>query len=117
MPQPLSTRVSRRLAQAASKLRLPSPVPHLQGMIEETFALPEGDPRYGNNSLVPGAAPLEPSLGPPGQLQFDLEPLGPGAVPQDRRNAATNEMRRLVRSMVGNQALYWFDKQSEPWRG
>jgi hypothetical protein len=117
MLQPLSTRVARRLGQAASKLHTRNPVPLMQRMIEETFALPEGDPRYADNALLPGAAPLEPSLGQPGQLQFDIEPLGPGAPAQDRRNAATDEMRRLVGSMFGRQALYWFDRQSEPWRG
>lgn len=117
MLQPLSTRVARRLGQAAAKLQTRNPVPLMQRMIEETFSLPEDDPRYGDNSLLPGAAPLEPSFGPPGQLQFDIEPLGPGAPAHDRRNAATCEMRRLLHAMFGREALYWFDQQSEPWRG
>jgi hypothetical protein len=117
MFQPLSSRVARRLGQAASKLRTANPVPLMQRMLDETFALPEGDPRYGDNTLSPGSAPFESLSGGPGQLAFDIEPLGPEASPTDRRNAATGEMRRLVGQMFGREALYWFDHQSEPWRG
>src|SRR4051812_43082025 len=112
MTPPLYARVSDRLGRAAHKLRTKNPVPLVQRLITETFALPEGDPRYADNALVPGAAPIEPSLGRPGQLQFDIEPLGPEAPSLDRRNVATNEMRRLVNTMFGRDALYWFDRQS-----
>jgi hypothetical protein len=117
MAQPLSARVAHRLGLAASKLGTKNPMAMMQRLIDDTFALPEDDPRYGDNALLPGAAPLEPSFGGPGQLQFDIEPLGPGASPGDRRNAATSEMRRLVHGMFGREALHWFDRQSEPWRG
>jgi hypothetical protein len=117
MFQPLSNRVTRRLRQAASKLHTANPVPLMQRMIDETFALPEGDPRYGDNTLSPGSPPFESLSGSPGQLEFDIEPLGPEASATDRRDAATGEMRRLVGQMFGREALYWFDRQSEPWRG
>jgi hypothetical protein len=35
----------------------------------------------------------------------------------DRRDEATREMRRLVRDLFGREALGWFDRRSEPWRG
>src|SRR6185295_7470856 len=72
----------------------------------------------GANSLVPGAAPLEPSFSElePKVLRFTVEPLGPFAGAVDRRDESTREMRRLVRDFFGRDALHWFDEQSEEWR-
>ena len=88
-------------------------------MIEESFAYPEGDPRYARNALMPGAAPLEPVFRTvaPQALSFNLEPLGPDATGGDRRDMASREMRRLVDENFGREALHWFDGASEPQRG
>jgi hypothetical protein len=118
MTKPLSVSVTQRLSTAASRLRTADPTKVIKPLLERTFALPEGDPRYAANSLTPGAAPLEPSFSElePGLLRFTVEPLGPEAGPMDRRDEATREMRRLVRNFFGHDALHWFDEASEDWR-
>src|SRR5579864_8122807 len=99
MAKPLSVSVVQRLRTASSRLQTYDPTTVIKPLLERTFALPEGDPRYAANSLTPGAAPLEPSFSElePGVLRFTVEPLGPQAGPMDRRDEATREMRRLVR--------------------
>jgi hypothetical protein len=116
---PLSNRVGARLMAAAHRLGTADPVAPIQGLISRTFCLPDGDPRYGDNALTPMAAPFEPSFSElqPGMLRFTIEPLGPGATGMDRRDEATREMRRLVGSYFGREALHWFDSRSEAWRG
>jgi hypothetical protein len=117
--EPLAAKVRSRLMAAANALGVPDPVAPIQGIITRTFALPEGDRRYGNNALTPMAAPIEPSFAEsqPGMLRFTIEPLGPGASGVDRRDEATREMRRLVSGFFGRDALHWFDERSEAWRG
>jgi hypothetical protein len=90
----------------------------VQGMIEDSFAYPEGDPRYARNALQPGAAPLEAvcKMAQPQSLSFNLEPLGPDATGGDRRDMASREMRRLVGENFGREALHWFDGASESHR-
>lgn len=119
MAQALAPRIARRLRQAAHRLGTVDPVPSVSALLERSFSLPQGDPRYGNNALTPGAAPLEPSYSElqSGALRFNLQPLGPEASGADRRDEATREMRRLVNSFIGREALRWFDERSEPWRG
>jgi hypothetical protein len=118
MAQPLASRVADRLRQAAYKLGIPDPNPSLGQMLKRTFVLPQGDPRYADNALTPGAAPFEPSSDlQPGQLRFNIQPLGPEASGVDRRDESTREMRRLVHTFFGREALRWFDERSEPWRG
>lgn len=116
---PLADRVGKRLMAAAHRLGTADPVGPIQGLINRTFSLPDGDPRYGDNALTPMAAPFEPSFSElqPGMLRFTIEPLGPGATGIDRRDEATREMRRLVHSYFGREALRWFDQRSEAWRG
>lgn len=116
---PLADKVGKRLMAAAQRLGTADPVAPIQGLLTRTFALPEGDPRYGDNALAPMAAPFEPSFSElqPGMLRFTIEPLGPGAAGVDRRDEATREMRRLVGSYFGRDALRWFDERSEAWRG
>jgi hypothetical protein len=118
MLKPLSVSVAKRLSQAARQLNTADPNLVLKPLLEKTFSLPAGDPRYGANSLTPGAAPLEPSFSEmePKILRFTVEPLGPFAGPVDRRDESTREMRRLVRDFFGRDALHWFDEQSEEWR-
>lgn len=118
MNTPLSVSVAQRLSQAARKLHTADPTQIIQPLLTKTFALPAGDPRYASNSLIPGAAPLEPSYSElePQVLRFTLEPLGPTAGPVDRRDEATREMRRLVREFIGRDAVRWFDQASEEWR-
>jgi hypothetical protein len=119
MATALSSGVAERLRKAAYRLGTADPVRQLGGLIQRTFMLPAGDPRYASNALTPGAAPLEATYSElrPGQLSVNIEPLGPGASPPDRRDEATREMRRMVSSSFGDDALYWFDQRSEPWRG
>lgn len=118
MLKPLSVSVERRLSKAAHQLNVVDPTPVIHRLLDKTFSLPEGDPRYANNSLTPGAAPLEPSFSElePRVLRFTMEPLGPDAGSIDRRDEATREMRRLVRDFFGRDALHWFDESSEEWR-
>ena len=118
-PEPLSVKVRERLTKAARTLGTENPVRPIAGLLDRTFALPEGDPRYGANALTPMAAPLEPSFSElqPNVLRFTIEPLGPDASGVDRRDEATREMRRLIGEHFGREALRWFDMASEEWRG
>lgn len=110
---------ARRLESAARQLGTASPVPYIEPLLQRTFPLPVGDPRYGANALTPGAAPLELSFSElePGHLRFTVEPLGPQEAPVARRDEATRETRRLVGPLFGDAALRWFDQRSEDWRG
>src|SRR5947199_10642700 len=110
--QPMSVAVARRLSCAAQKLGTADPLGVMGPLIPRTFGLPEGDQRYANNALTPGAAPLEPSFSElePSVLRFTVEPLGPDASGLDRRDDTTREMRRLVRDFFGLEALHWFDQ-------
>src|SRR5215470_5853072 len=118
MRRPLSESVVQRLSKAARQLNTADPSKVIKPLLEKTFSLPAGDPRYAANALTPGAAPLEPSFSElePSSLRFTVEPLGPEAGPVDRRDESTREMRRLVRSFFGHDALHWFDQVSEDWR-
>ncbi len=108
-----------RLHMASRRLGTVDPVPLLGGLIDRTFDLPLGDPRYGSNALAPGRVPLEHSFSElaANALRLALEPLGPTASPMARRNEAGREMRRLVQGTYGGPALEWFDERSEPFRG
>jgi hypothetical protein len=109
----------RRLSLASRRLGVSDPVPALAGLIDRSFDLPLGDPRYGNNALSPGSLPLEHSFSEvqAQSLRLDLEPLGPQASPLARRQEASRETRRLVHQGLGKPALLWFDQASEPHRG
>ncbi len=109
----------RRLTLAARRLGTANPVDVIGGLLDRSFDLPVGDPRYGQNELTPGSIPLEHSFSEmAGQsLRLDLEPLGPQASPHARQQEASREMRRLVHEHFGGPALDWFDRRSEPWRG
>jgi hypothetical protein len=117
--QPLSDVVIHRLESAAQAIGTASPTKFIRPLLERTFPLPLGDDRYASNVLTPGAAPLEPSYSElePGNLRFTIEPLGPEADASSRRNEATREVRRLVGPIFGGDALRWFDRRSEAWRG
>src|SRR5688572_25380073 len=109
----------RRLSLAARRLGTKDPVEVIGGLLDRSFDLPIGDPRYGNNALMPGAMPLEHYFSEvqAGALRLDMEPLGPNASPLSKRQEASREMRRLVHGAYGKEALTWFDRQSEPFRG
>jgi hypothetical protein len=118
MRRPLSESVAQRLSVAARVMNTADPTRVIRPLLDKTFSLPAGDPRYAANCLTPGAAPFEPSFSEaePRLLRFTVEPLGPSAGPMDRRDEATREMRRLVRDFFGRDALHWFDESSEEWR-
>ena len=109
----------RRLTLAARRLGTENPVDAIGGLIDRSFELPVGDPRYGHNELTPGYMPIEHSFSEmAGQsLRLDMEPLGPQATPHARQQEASREMRRLLDANFGKPALDWFDRRSEPWRG
>ena len=71
----------------------------MKDLLERTFALPPGDPRYAHNALTPGAAPFEPSYSElqPGALRFNIQPLGPEASGMDRRDESIAALRESVR--------------------
>lgn len=117
--EPLSAKVTQRLAQAARALGAADPGPPMADLIGRTFPMPAGDPRYARNALSPMAAPFEPSFSElqPAKLRFTIEPLPPQASGADRRDEATREMRRMVGSFLGRDTLRWFDERSEPYRG
>lgn len=119
MAQALAQKIAQRLRRAAHRLGTVDPVPSVSALLERSFSLPQSDPRYANNALTPGAAPLEPSYSElqPEALRFNLLPLGPEASGVDRRDEATREMRRLLNNFNGREALRWLDERSEPWRG
>ena len=112
---PMSQRIERRLSTAARRLGAADPLPYVKPLLDRTFRLPEGDPRYADNTLTPGSAPLEPSFSEqePNVLRFTVAPLTPDAPPVCRRDEATREMRRLVEPVFGSDALRWFDERSE----
>ena len=114
----MSTLVKDRLRTAARALGTTDPVPYVGRLIDDSFALPQGDSRYARNTLTPGAVPLEPSFSEqePQALRFTLEPLGPESSPVSRRDEASREMRRLTGQIFGRDALNWFDGRSEEWR-
>jgi hypothetical protein len=119
MSRPMSLAIEDRLRRAASRLGVMDPVGLAHPLLQRTFALPEGDARYADNALTPGAAPFEPSFSElqPNVLRFTVEPLGPDASGRERRDEATRECRRLIGPFFGQEAVRWFDKVSEEWRG
>src|SRR4051794_34897795 len=94
--EPLANKIKSCLMSAARKLDTADPVGPVSRLLDKTFELPEGDPRYWDNALTPRAAPIEPSFSElqPNVLRFTIEPLGPDASGLDRRDEATREMRR-----------------------
>lgn len=115
---PASAAAKRRLAMASRRLGTKNPVDAIGGMLDRSFSLPLGDPRYEDNHLTPGHFPLEHSFSEvsANALRLDMEPLGPGAPADARQHEASREMRRLVHESFGGQALRWFDERSEAWR-
>ena len=108
----------RRLSIAARRLGAADPVHAIGELIDRSFDLPLGDPRYGSNALTPGHFPLEHSFSELASdaLRLDFDPLGPQASPLAKQQEASREMRRLVHQNFGAPALAWFDERSEPWR-
>src|SRR5688572_12160313 len=108
-----------RLRTMSHRLGTRDPVPILGTLIDRTFELPLGDPRYGQNALLPGCLPLEHSFSETARdsLRLDMEPLGPLASPHTRLNEVSRATRSMVASQFGDPALRWFDERSEPFRG
>src|SRR5260370_38092211 len=101
--QIMSTLVRKRLGDAARALWVTDPSQYVGGLLERTFWLPAGDPKYADNALSPGAVPCEPRFSEetPRVLQFTIEPLAPGTSPVSRRGAATRGRRRPVNPHFG----------------
>lgn len=118
-PRPAVEALRHRLEVAASSLGTADPFGPSRDLFMRTFPYPSDDPRYRRNALLPMAVPFEPSFSEtqPNKLRFTIEPLPPEAGSIDRRDESTREMRRLVGSHIGREALYWFDRASEPFRG
>ncbi|MEO9779042.1 MAG: hypothetical protein ABJH07_00120 [Sedimentitalea sp.] len=116
--QPLSKTVQRNLSRWASHLHTADPSRDLSGLIRRTFV--RDDPAsYAQNMLMPMALPVEPSFSEEqaDKMRVTLQPLPPEAPGVDRRDEATATMRDLVSGMAGSEALRWFDRASEPYRG
>src|SRR5260370_7712510 len=73
----------RRLTIASRRLGTKNPVEAIGGMIDRSFDLPLGDPRYAKNELTPGSFPLEHSFSEMmgNAPRLALEPLGPQPPP------------------------------------
>jgi hypothetical protein len=117
-PRSTSDVVKRRVHRAAHSLGTASPVPYLGELIDRSFPAPLGEDRYAANALAPGSVPVEPTFTEerPEVLRLTIEPVGLGS-PLSQRHEATREMRRLVGPLFGPEALAWFDRRSESWRG
>lgn len=115
----LSDNVRGTLSRAAKTMGTVDPIPYVGQVIEDAFDVPLEDPRYRNNTLSPGVAPLEPSFSElePYGLRFTMEPLDQSASPGMKRAETSRQSRRLIGPMFGNNALYWFDRVSEDFRG
>ena len=118
-PVPAADTVKRRLDDAARSLGVVAPTEYVGGLLDRSFPLPLGDEKYAGNALMPGYAPAQPRFrtGDGDVLRFVIEPLGPESSPVTRRHEATRELRRLVAPIFGKDALKYFDKRSEEWRG
>ncbi len=115
--EPVVAKVERRLKTAARALGTADPYAPSRDLFMRTFQYPAE--AYRHNALVPMAAPFEPSFSEaqPGKLRFTIQPLPPDAGSVDRRDESTREMRHLIRDFMGSDALHWFDRASEPFRG
>ena len=115
--EPVVAKVERRLKTAARALGTADPYAPSRDLFMRTFQYPAE--AYRDNALVPMAAPFEPSFSEaqPGKLRFTIQPLPPDAGSVDRRDESTREMRHLIRDFMGSDALHWFDRASEPFRG
>jgi hypothetical protein len=115
---PASLLVKRQLTKAAQLLQVQNPIAYVGGLVDRSYPSPVENFDYGNNTLTPGAIPVEPSFSEreAGTLRFTMEPLA-GASASARVQEATREMRRLANAAFGSEALRWFDSRSEQWRG
>jgi hypothetical protein len=116
---PAAETVKQTMSVAAKSLGVADPTEFVGGLIDRSFPLPLGDEKVAHNALMPGYAPAQPRFrtGDGDVLRFVIEPLGPESSPVTRRHEATRELRRLVRPTFGPDALRYFDKRSEEWRG
>jgi len=116
---PLAINLQRCLLKASAAMGSADPFTPVRELFLRTFPYPQGDPRYGDNALMPMSPPFEPSFSEsqPGVVRYTIEPLPPEAGAVDRRDEATREMRRLLKGHMGRDAINWFDQASEPWRG
>jgi len=112
-------RVQSYMKSAAQSLGTVDPFGPSGELFRRTFGDGSDEMRFRNNALMPMAVPVEPSFSEDqmGKLRFTIEPLPPDASSIDRRDESTREMRKLIREFIDRDALYWFDRASEPYRG
>jgi hypothetical protein len=115
----VSDQVGKTLSHAAHRLGTANPMRLIGGAVQDAFSMSVGDDRYRHNSLSPGVPALEASFNEtePYGLRFTMEPLDPGASAAMKRAEASRQVRRWILPMFGRDALYWFDRVSEDFRG
>jgi hypothetical protein len=110
MPQHTAATMAKRLLhQAAQRLGTVDPRPAVGDIIEESLAVPLGDPVARRERL------LEPSFSEtaPDHLSFLVTGAGPGFTPSDRVESATQALYRVTRNNFGPDAAHWLDSRLE----
>lgn len=115
---PLANQVKYRLSRWANHLNTANPAGDLEPLLERTF-VQEDPSAYARNMLMPMALPVEPSFAEdqPDKMRITLQPLPPDAPGLDRRDTVTSAMRHFANGLAGREAVRWFDRASEPYRG
>ena len=110
MPHPTAASMAKRLLhQAAQRLGTVDPRPEVGDIIEESLAVPLGDPGSRHERM------LEPSFSEtaPDHLSFLVTGAGPAFTPSDRVESATQALYRVARHNFGNDAAHWLDSRLE----
>ena len=92
--EPLVAKVERRLKSAAHALGTADPVRAVARPVHAHLPVPDGDPRYRDNALMPMAAPFEPSFS---ESQPGRAALHDRAAAAGRRSASTGATNRPAR--------------------
>jgi hypothetical protein len=98
--------------QASRNLGLPSPLEDVGDVLEQSLAYPAGERYHDRDPLSPTFAETTPE-----NLSFMVSADGPRVTPADRIQSSTHNLRRLVSSRFGPQALRWLDSRVEGLNG
>ncbi len=111
LTEPFARALRRSLAAAAGRLGAADPSPVLGEVLDCSFPLPAGDPRYARNALAPGFLPFEFSFSEraPGTLRFDFEPMHPRATAAQRLAQSEHALRSVIKRHFGAAARSRFD--------